>query len=29
VSYEDLRQDNKEKDAAILELQQAGATARA
>jgi hypothetical protein len=29
VSYEDLRQANKEKDAIIVELQQAAATAHA
>jgi hypothetical protein len=29
VSYEDLQQASEEKDAAILELQQAAATARA
>jgi hypothetical protein len=29
VSYEDLRQANKEKDAVILELQQEASTARA
>jgi hypothetical protein len=29
MSYEDLRQANEEKDAIILELQQAAATARA